>query len=341
MATKAPARARKPKSEQEPSALLETLKFVSVAQHSDGLPYQTHCRIAGGTVIAFDGGMAVGSFVDEELNVCPNTKILIAALEKCKERISITELDSGRLSVKSGKFRALVPCLPFGDLQAIEPDVPCANISDALKPALAAVLPLTVDSDAEPFKCAVLLQAQTVVATNRHVIIEAWHGIDLPPGLLIPRASANAIAKSKKPLKLFGFSHNSATFYFEDNSFIRTQLFESKFPAYERVLNIDTNPWPLPGGFYEALDNVATFSEDGRVYFRDGKMCSHIDDESGASFEVDGLKNDLCFNIEYLNLIREHAHKMHFDATANGMSAFFGDNVRGGIMKVSKASNGS
>lgn len=324
-------RKKKPDPIKE-SNLLAALQFISVAQHSEGTIMQTHCRISNGTVIGFDGGMTAGDFVDEVLSVCPHTKTLITALSKCKESISITQLETGRLSVKSGKFRALVPCVPFDALPAVAPDDPCAAITDAVKSALAACVPLTIDSDPDAFKCGVLLQAESAVATNRHVLIEAWHGLDLPPNLLIPRASVMAIIKSPKSLSKFGFSHNSATFYFEDNSFIKTQLFTDQFPNYRKILDIPSSPVALPEGFYDALENISPFAEK-IVYFRNGKMHSHSDDAEGASCDVIGLTDGLAFQIEYLKLIRQHAHNMHFNANERGLALFFGENVRGGVMK--------
>lgn len=330
-------RARKPKAEktEQVNSLLDALRFVSVSQHSQGTPLQTHCRISDQTVIGFDGGIAAGHFIDEVLSCCPQTNLLITALAKCTGPISITHLDSDKLSIKSGKFRALVPCVPFADLPAIEPDPPIANLTEAVKEALRAVMPLAQDGGQEPFTCAVLLHANTAVATNRAVILEAWHGIDLPP-ILIPKASVAAIVKQPKELVKFGFSANSATFYFKDDSFIKTQLFTDRFPNYENIINIESNPWPLEGGFYEALDTVTPFAQNNIVFFRNENMHSHSIDGEGASFAVAGLKEQLAFNAEYLKIIRPHCSKIHWAVNDKGLSLFFSDDglVRGGIMKV-------
>lgn len=329
-------RARKPASEKasNSSQLLEALKFVAVSQHAQGTPLQTHCRIGNKTVIGFDGGITAGHFIDEILSCCPHTYTLLNALSKCADSISITDTDGGKLSVKSGKFRALVPCLPWEDLPAVEPDPRIATLTDAVKSALAAVLPVALDgSNVDAFKCAVLLCAGSAVATNGAVILEAWHGIDLPD-VLIPKASAQAICKQTKPLTGFGFSANSATFYYEDNSFIKTQLFVDKYPGFQHILDVESNPWPLPGGFFEGVDIASSFSVNNVVYFRDGHICSHVHPAEGASYQVEGIPNDLAFNSIYLKIIREHCHKIQFNINNRGMALFFGDNVRGAIMKV-------
>lgn len=338
MATAKP-RARKPKAEPvAPSALLSALQFIAVAQNSEGLPYQTHCRIADGTLTGTNGGITAGIMIDDSLRACPHTATLITALSKCTEAISITELDSGRLSVKSGKFRALVPCVPFSDIAPVQPDPPCAEVTDAVKTALLTVSCLVADNNSEPLTSCVLLQANSAIATNRHVILEAWHGVDLPPNVQIPKASVLAICKTDKPLKAFGFSENSATFYYADDSFIKTALFATNYPDLSNVLiaESDANAWPFPAGFYDALDKVSPFSVDNSVRFDKDLMKSHADKNEGATIELEGLKPDLVFNIDYLKLIKPHAQKIHFLYHAKGLSVFFGEGVRGGIMGKSK-----
>lgn len=338
MATRTP-RARKPKVEQTASGLLDALKFIKVAQHSEGASMHTHCRFDNGRVIAFDGGLAVGHLIEEQLNCCPHTETLIKALEKCKEAISITLQDSGKLAIKSGKLRATVPCVGLDDLPGVEPDPPIAKLTDKLKDALKACIPLAQDGLPEPFLCSVLLQANTIVSTNRHVIIESWHGIDLPPDVLLPRVSAKAVADSIKPLKGFGYSGRSATFWFEDDSFIKTQLFADKYPKFGHILNVESNAWPLPGGFFEGIDTVLPFTEDSRVYFIDGKICSAENTIDGTTYDVDGITNGLSFNGKYLKTIQPYAHRMQFNANERGMALFFDAEgmTRGAIMPIGHA----
>lgn len=313
--------------------LLDALKFISVAQHSDGTPMQMHCRIADGTIMAFEGGLMAGRYVDENLFACPHTNTFISALSKCEEAVSITQLDSGKLSVKSGKFRALVPCAPFETIPALQPDSPCGTLTDALKVALRAVLPLAEHGGSEPFTSAVLLQAQTVVTTNRFVLLEAWHGIDLPPNLLIPKASVEAVCKQTKSLKAFGYSSNSVTFFFEDDSFIKTQLFVDKFPDYKKLLDIESNAIDLPKGFYEAVDKVTPFSPDGILHFSNNRVSSAILDADSSSHDIESMETVISLNANYLKIIKPHCARMHFNCT-DKLSLFFGDNVRGAIARV-------
>ncbi len=329
---------KKPKTESNGSALLEALKFISVAQHSEGENWQTHCLIDNDRISAYDGGLSAGIKVEPtSIHACPHTKTLIEALSRCEDSVSITQLDSGRLSVKSGKFRALVPCLEMDLLGPPFPDDPCATLTDALKTALGSVSQAADDNPGEhqPYKGAILMGPGSVTASNGHVLLQAWHGIDLPPNILLPKASALIIAKQKKEMKRFGFSLNSVTFYFDDESYIKTQLFAfEKYPDFERILNVSDRQFvPMVSGFFEALDKVESFSETKAVYIHSGALHSHPEEQQkGASFDVEGLQLEAIFNIEYLKICKDHMIDVAWSEKPAQATLFNSPLVRGAIM---------
>lgn len=191
-------RARRPKATANPAAsLLAALKFVAVAQKKAGTVQQQFGMISGNWAAASNGVLTVATKVEEDLTACPHTYQLIDALSKVGEDLSITQLSPTSLAVVSGAFRALIPCVGFGDVGITGPDERCAVIDDRVKAAFEAVLPLATDGAQHAHLAAVLLQSGSAVATNGHVLAEYWHGIDLPP-MLIPKASAVAILKAGK-----------------------------------------------------------------------------------------------------------------------------------------------
>jgi hypothetical protein len=329
-------RARKPKDNSGAASLIEALKFIALAQQKEGTPPQTHCAISGGRIVAFDGTIAAGHLIEDDLHACPHTMRLLDALAKCGANLSITQLDSGRLSIKSERFKAFVPCIEFEQLSAatLEPDAPCAAIDDRIKAGFELVSPLISESAPKAMLASALLQANSIVGTNGHVLIEYWHGIDLPPNLLIPKAAINAIVKTPKKLARFGFSPNSATFYFEDGSFIRTQLYAEQYADYQVILDYETNPWPLPAGFYDGLRKVQSLADDKIVRFTEtGFVVRDANKLDSGSFDIEGLKPGLQFNIEYLLLLEPIFKQVHFDVS-NNKTLFFGDDIkaRGAIM---------
>ena len=319
------------------ASLLAALKFVAVAQKKAGTVQQQFGVISGNWAAASNGVLTVATKVEEDLSACPHTYQLIDALSKVGEDLSITQLSPTSLAVVSGAFRALIPCVGFGDVGISGPDERCAVIDDRIKAAFEAVLPLATDGAQHAHLAAVLLQSGSAVATNGHVLAEYWHGIDLPP-MLIPKASAVAILKAGKALTGFGYSGPSATFWFEDDSFIKTQLFAEKFPNYQPLFECEgLNPWPVPDEFYKAVRSIESFSRSGVVYFENGMLASNEQETEASTYKIEGLPEGMGFNAKYLLMVETSFKNVYFEESSN-KAFFFGENVRGVIMGIDRNS---
>ena len=319
------------------ASLLAALKFVAVAQKKAGTVQQQFGVISGNWAAASNGVLTVATKVEEDLSACPHTYQLIDALSKVGEELAITQLSPTSLAVVSGAFRALIPCVGFGDVGITGPDERCAVIDDRIKAAFEAVLPLATDGAQHAHLAAVLLRSGSAVATNGHVLAEYWHGIDLPP-MLIPKASAVAILKAGKALTGFGYSGPSATFWFEDDSFIKTQLFAEQFPNYQPLFNCEgLNPWPVPDEFYKAVRSIESFSRSGVVFFENGMLASNEQETEASTYKIEGLPEGMGFNAKYLLTVESSFKNVHFDESSN-KAFFFGENVRGVLMGIERNS---
>lgn len=327
MATK--PRARR-KIEGNPAAsLIAALKFIEPAQKKVGTPQQQFSMMLNHWLVASNGVLTIGTKIEEDLQAFPHTLQLLDALSKVSGDLTIGQINEGCMSVTSGAFNALIPCAAPFDI--LPPDPQIAVINDRIRDALDSVQVLATDGAPDAVCAAVLLQGQTAVATNRHAIIEHFHGVDLPPNLLLPKASVQAIVKTKKPLTGFGFSESSATFYFDDGSFIKTQLYKENYPDYQRLLNVPTNAFPLPQGFFSAVHAIESFSENGQVFFKKGVMHSHPDSGKATTYKVEGLSDDMGFNSKYLIMLELGIKTADFQPLQRKMF-FFGNDCRGCIM---------
>lgn len=332
-AKKAAKRARKPKANPNPSGaqqLIKALQFVALAQKNAGTNYQTHCLINQHWAVGFDGVLTIGTKVEEDVTACPKTADLLAALQKCGQQVAISQLNDFVLSVRSDRFKASINCVKFEDMPLSYPDPPVAAITDELKVAFETCAWLAQEGAERAYAASLLLQAGSVVATNGHVMLEYWHGIDLPPGLLIPKAAAVAVTKIQKPLVRFGFSASSATFYFEDESFLKTQLFQDHYPVYSKVFEQRVGDvWPLPADFFAGVEAVRGFSESKFIFLRGDKIQSHEAEEHGATYDMKGIPQHMSFNHDYLVAVAPHFKNVVFTDRA----AFFAnEKVRGAVM---------
>ena len=329
---------RKPRTKATPEAspkLLEALRFCGSILSDKGPPQETHIILNNRTAIAFNGILAAGYLIDEDITISPNNSLFTEALNKCGQNYSMVLLENGTLSIKGNKFQAKIPCLDPTQLPTTLPDNPIAPIGDSLKKAIEAVGVLATEDAQRMVAASVLIRKGSVVATNGAILFEAWHGWDLPT-LAIPKAFVSPLTKQSKQLTQFGFSLSSASFFFEDNSWLKTQLYAEQWPDIDAILNKKANYFPIPVGFWEGVAAVSPFSSDGMVYFDDGIIRSHATDGVGASFEISGLPKGPIFNYKYLSLIKPHAKEIDFLAqgTQQGstMLMFIGDEIRGNLL---------
>lgn len=330
-----PPKPRAKPSEPIKSGLLQALEFCSVVAEKLGSPYETHIGLRNKWAIAFNSIVAAGSPIPEDIYCYPHTLLLIEALSKCSEGYSITQMDNERLSIKSGKFKAIVPCLDPILMQIVEPDSQIVGITNKFKEAIEAVGVLASENAQHVLTASVLMNGGSVISTNRVMLLEYWHGLDLPPNIPLPKEFVKALTRQKKNLTGFGFSRSSATFYFEDGCWLRTQLYADEWPDVSRILNREANLWSIDPAFFQALDAVASFSDDGNVYSRLNLLCSHADEGVGATFECSGIPAGFVYPIKQLQIMKPYVKTI--DYMANGVADssyclyFVGDAMRGVI----------
>lgn len=334
-ARKATPRTRKASAPKASNGFRNAIKFLTTAQvgGTKGEPYQLHCSIANNWAIAYDGVLTVGHPIEEDLDACPHTFTLLDAIDKCSETLSVS-IEASKLLVRSGRFRANVPCIDRSALYTPLPDLRCGNADRRLADALRAVSSIAAKSAESVAASSVLLQAGSAVATNCHVILEYWHGLSLPSNIIIPKSSATIIGKMDKDISGFGYSDRSFTVYYADNSWIKTQLYAtSEWAPYQDVLDMQ-GVWfhPIPERLFEALEYLQPFGE--HVFFRqagDTFIASTSRHEGdGATYDDVAVPVEMAWRNEYLQLLKElGATKLDF--SRKGAVRFIGEKVRGAI----------
>lgn len=323
----------KPRSKPviQSSSLLKAISFVGSILKDKGSAFETHICLRNQWAIGTNGVISAGHKIDEQLEAYPQNTLFLSALSKCSEMLSITLLETNRLSIKSGKFKALVPCVDSELMHFIEPDPPIANIDDRFKLALETVGVLAAENVQSVVTASILMNGFSLISTDRKFIMEAWHGIDLPPGLTLPKSFVAPLTKTKKALSRFGFSNSSATFYFDDGSWLKTQTYADVYPDLNTLLNKEANLWSIPDKFFEAITALEPFSDDGNIYFDDGYLRSHPSENIGASFEITGIPKGVVYPAKYLKILNGLANKIDF-VTIHGNSyclTFQGNSARG------------
>lgn len=275
--------------------LIEALKFTAIAT-KDGEGKFAFVQIRDNWLTAANDTFTLGIRVDIALDLCPQAETFLSALQQCGQSFQLTQVELNAVSIRSGNYRALVPALTAVDVAEVNPDDCIAVINDKLRDAMIACVKVLARGE-RVFDQGVLLQDMTMVATSGRVLIEYWHGINLPPGLIIPKKTVDTIIKINKPLAGFGFSGSSVTFWFEDGSYLKTNLVTGTYPDYGRLFADIKAPFqPLWADFYAALGAINSFIKEDTFFWNQDNISSHHTPEMGATYRVPGVPHGHAWN---------------------------------------------
>ena len=311
--------------------MINDVKFVRGAvAKKDYIAELTHFRITEGRITGFNGIMALSSPLDLDLDANPKATTFANALNKCEDTISIHKTPTGRLSIKSGKFRALVECLDDEYTSTpVAPEGVDIDVGPSFMQAIRAVAKFQGIDASRPWAMGVLFINQSVMATNNVVFVEYWHGHQMPFNMNIPTVAVNELLRiNQDPVRVTA-TESSITFHFENDRWLRTQLVTTGWPEKAtQLLDREFNYKPMPAEFFTGLTTIKPFLDaDGRVHFKDGQLSTSPADEIGANYEIEGLPDGQCYPYKVLELL-EGATAVDFDPCP-APCGFLADGMRG------------
>ncbi len=322
----------------EGAALLSAVEFVGVVE-TEAFDPSRYCKFHNNFLTAYSNILAASHPVAEEINLCPQTDKLKAALSRCGRTLAITEAGSS-ISVKGDKLRALVPCLaePIADVQ---PDPPVIlGEFDVLKEAFRVCCTVADEKAERAMLASIKLDPNCATATNGQVLIQYWHGVaNLPPDTVIPKLFAQLVAVCKYKITGLGGNYDpeagfmrSFTVWFENGAWLKTQCYEDRWQAIDHLLNVATNPVEVYDGLFDGMAAVEAFTEEtSAVYFHIGTVASHRDLDAGAMYEVKNLPAGKIINGKLARQVSPFVKTIDL-TTSPDRVYFFGDNVRGVFM---------
>lgn len=319
-------RGRKKEMSEANAHLLSSVQRVASIQKGTGLTdRQTHCRFSNGYVMATNDVILIGIPVTGlAVECCPHSKTLVAALERCEGEITFT-LEGTVLTVKSGRVRVPVPCLEPAALADLAPDMRQGEAGQALAVALGQAAAIVLETASNPLARAVFMGPGTVEATHdAKALIQVWHGVSPLPTVAMPKETALSVSKHTSKLTALGATYGTITFWFEDNSYLRSCLFDLKRPNFDMMLErkITDDPISITPEFFEAVKTVLPFSKtageeayDQAVTFSEGKVWAggHAHNDV-ASFEyLNSPVDEATINGNFLLMFEAYAKQIVYD----------------------------
>jgi hypothetical protein len=311
--------------------MLSALKFVQGAvAKKDFVAALTHFHIANGKVVGYNGSLALCGPIDLDLEVTPKAVPFVRAIQACKETISMHVTENGRLSVKSGKFKAFIDCIaePY---PGIAPEGAEIKLDGSFLKAIKILSPFIAEDASRPWARGILFRGPSAYATNNVVIVEHWLGFNFPVEVNVPKSAVTELLRIDEEPERLQVTDTSITFHFSGGRWLRTQTYDLNWPDIAKVLNRDSNPVDIPPGFFTALEDLTYFvGESGAILFKeDGAMTTSSTEGVGATVAVEPFGAVGIYNIDQLKLLVGVAERADFTQSP---AMFFGDHVRGAIV---------
>lgn len=316
--------------------MLKELKFVqgSVAK-KELIPTLTHFIIEDGKVRGFNGTLALCSPIALNITCKPKAADMVAAINNCTDTVQLSLTGAGRLSIKSGKYKALINCVE-GDTAHVNPEGDVVQLNGAaLLEALKALEPFIGDDASRPFTNGVLLDAQSAFATNNVILAQYWIGVDFPV-VNIPRSAVREMLRIDEPPTHAQYVPGAnITFHYTDGRWIRTQLLSTNWPleVFNKTLSMENVQRPIPPELFDGIKVLkGSVNKMGQIHFKPG--CISTDDNvevAEATYEVEGLPEQGIYNWEMLSMLKGVAHTCDFTMWPKAC-LFMGTNLRGAIV---------
>lgn len=312
--------------------MIETLKFVQGAvAKKDFVPALTHFHIADGQIQGFNGGLAISSPIDLDIEAMPRAIPFVKAIQGCSDDVSITKTKQGRVSIKSGKFRAFVDCTEEL-FPVVKPEGVIIPLERGLLSTLLKLAPFIAQDASRPWATGILFKDGSAFATNNIVAVEQWLGYDFPEEVNIPVAAVKELLRIKEEPTSLQMNNNSVTFHFSGDRWIRTQLSSLKWPDMTAIFKPLSKKQNIPVGFFDAIESLLPFvDEHEKIFVMDNVLATSMTDGQGASVEIDGLIGQSCFRAKQLLSLRDVIHDLDLTQYPSPCP-FRGDDFRGVIL---------
>jgi len=316
--------------------MLDALKFVRGAVSTkDFVPALTHFHIHGGRVTGYNGKMSLSAPIPLDVNCRPKAIPFVKAIEACEETAQLHLTPSNKLAIRSGKFKANIDTLLEAEYPEVVPEGLAVDVDGELLHVLTTLYAFSAEDASRPWAAGVLLDGHTATATNNVVIVQKWLGYHFPYRTNLPRYAVKEMLRiGEEPVGMM-LSDKNATFFYEGDRWLRTQLNSLEWPNIDGLLDglEGAAGCPVPAGLFEALDTLVPFvDEQNRVYLLDNMASTG---EDSASVEVPGLPGGSVFNLRMLRLLAGVATDINF-GTYPAPVAFLGDKLRGAIAGMAK-----
>lgn len=301
----------------------DRLKFM--ASHAGGTyaPTLAHFYIYNGRLQSGNGRYAVDCPCDLPA-ACVHADKLHAAFQACRGEPTATLGPTG-YTVRSGKTRARLPVLDPATYPVVAPDAETEHTAPGIAAMLKRIAPFVAEDASRPWATSVCLKGGFAYATNNVVLCRVPFTAGFAESINIPLATVEAIISLGEPVGM-GVSELSATFYFEDGTWVKTQLIGGDWPTGsvdQHITAIENGSWlSVNPNLHQAFDTAARISGERIpvVQFVNGGIA--LTDDTFATEELEPVPEAGRLNARMASLIFEYAEEIQWHSPKENVHAF-------------------
>lgn len=276
--------------------MLDAIRYAAAGvAKKDYVSALTHFRIMGGRISAFNGKMSLSSDIPVDIDVIPHAASFLAAVKAAGEDpISLHVTPTGKLAVRAGKFRAYIQCVPQEDqsVMFLEPQGESVDLGPSFLPGLRVVSPVMGVDASRAWTNGIKLSSKSMFATNNVMMVQFWHGAELPFDVVIPAHAVNELLRVGQEPSRVQVSENTVTFWFGDNRWLLTTVMEGTLWPMSKIEGVLDEPnsaecAALPDGFFDGVASLEPFLDAyGRVFVTPDGLRTSMTDGDGANIEL-------------------------------------------------------
>lgn len=287
--------------------MYSSLQFVRGAiATKDFVPVLRHFYIAGGKIQGSDGKMTLCAPIEGIPDCCPDGATFIKAINACHVSTPpVMKLTpTGRLSIKSGKFTALIHSVPVDEYYLTEPEGEKHPLAPGLLDAIKALRPFVGSDATRQWSTGILFRDGHMYATNNIMLVEAIHATNLP-ALCLPASVLDELIRIGEDPVAFSATETNVTFFLAGERWVKSQLLPTDWPDVKAMLdNSPSATEPVVEGFFTALLTLRPFAEDTGAVDLVGTCLKVGVEDGGATIDLGIELPDGRYHIDQLNLTR-------------------------------------
>ncbi|OGC93927.1 MAG: hypothetical protein A2W25_14670 [candidate division Zixibacteria bacterium RBG_16_53_22] len=243
--------------------MIKTLQLLNAAIGNSSDQSIFRCfHIYAGRIQAQNGRITIDSHCSFAGDFTVDAERFGKAVIACEGAPVLKFTDGGKLSLKKGAFRAMLPLMEHAAFPRVEKDAAkIVPLSAPILPLLEKLLPLCAENDSRIWMNGIQIKEGYAYATDGLIIARAPIALTCDHAINIPAETIAALVKIGIEPDGVVIAENWVLFDFGE-AWMRTQLLDAAWPDVpSQILGVDPGA-PIPEGLAENIKKILPFCVD-------------------------------------------------------------------------------